>query len=195
MRRVLVIDDHEPSRKALVNTLTQSGYKIAGEGVSGNTAVALTTTTAPDIVLMAVGLSDLDGIQAARDLMRVKPTPIVLITSHYDAATVERATKSGAMGYLIKPLRNGELTPTIELAISRFRDFLSLREENETLKENIEARKVIERAKGMLMEQKGLTEEQAYSLIKKASMNMRKPMVDVAEAIILTGGLLKNKKT
>ena len=195
MRRVLVIDDHEPSRKALVNTLTQSGYKIAGEGVSGNTAVALTTTTAPDIVLMAVGLSDLDGIQAARDLMRVKPTPIVLITSHYDAATVERATKSGAMGYLIKPLRNGELAPAIELAISRFQDFVSLQEENETLKENLEARKVIERAKGMLMEQKGLTEEQAYSLIKKASMNMRKPMVDVAEAIILTGGLLKNRKS
>ena len=191
MRRVLVIDDHELSRKALVKTLTKSGYKIAGEGLSGNTAVALTISRAPDIVLMAVGLPDLDGIQAARDLMRAKPTPIVLITSHYDAATVERATKSGAMGYLIKPLRNGELTPAIELAVSRFRDFVSLREENETLKENLEARKVIERAKGMLMDQKSLTEEQAYSLIKKASMNMRKPMANVAEAIILTGGLLK----
>lgn len=99
MRRVLVIDDHEPSRKTLVNTLTKSGYKIAGEGLSGITAVALTISTAPDIVLMAVGLPDLDGIQAARDLMRAKPTPIVLITSHYGAATVERATKSGAMGF------------------------------------------------------------------------------------------------
>jgi AmiR/NasT family two-component response regulator len=101
-----------------------------------------------------VGLPDLDGIQAARDLMRAKPTPIVLITSRYDPATVERATKSGAMGYLIKPLRNGELTPAIELAVSRFRDLVSLREENEILKETLEACKVIERAKGILMDQK-----------------------------------------
>jgi two-component system, response regulator PdtaR len=181
MRRVLVIDDHEPSRKTLIDTLSQGGYQIAGEGATGNTAVALATTTAPDVVLMAVGLPDVDGIQAARNIMRAKPVPIVLITSHYDATTVERATKSGAMGYLIKPLRDREVTPAIELAISRFQDVVSLQEENETLKENLEGRKVIERAKGMLMEQKALTEEQAYSLIKKASMNMRKPMVDVAD--------------
>jgi two-component system, response regulator PdtaR len=194
MRRVLVIDDHEPSRKILIDTLSQGGYQIAGQGATGNTAVALTTTTLPDVVLMAVGLPDVDGIQAARNIMRAKPVPIVLITSHYDATTVERATKSGAMGYLIKPLRDREVTPTIELAISRFQDLVSLQQENETLKENLEGRKLIERAKGMLMEQKALTEEQAYSLIKKASMNMRKPMVDVAEAIILAGGLLKSKQ-
>lgn len=193
MKRVLVIDDHEPSRKILIDTLSHGGYQIAGQGATGNTAVALATTARPDVVLMAVGLPDVDGIQAARDIMRAKPVPIVLITSHYDATTVERATKSGAMGYLIKPLRDREVTPTIELAISRFRDFVSLQEENEALKENLEGRKVIERAKGMLMEQKALTEEQAYSLIKKASMNMRKPMVDVAEAIILAGGLLKGR--
>jgi two-component system, response regulator PdtaR len=194
MRRVLIIDDHEPSRKTLVAMLTQGGYEIAGEGSCGSTAVALAKTTGPDIVLLAVGLPDLDGIQAARNIMRAQPVAIVLITSHYDATTVERATRSGAMGYLIKPLRNGELTPAIELAISRFKDFVSLREENEALKENLEARKVIERAKGMLMEQKALSEEQAYSLLKKASMNMRKPMVDVAEAVIVTGGLLKTRK-
>jgi response regulator NasT len=193
MKRVLIIDDHEPSRKTLVKTLTQNGYEIAGEGASGETAVALTATTSPDIVLMAVGLSDIDGIKAAGNIMQAKPLPIILITSHHDSTTVQRATKSGAMGYLIKPLRNGELTPAIELAISRFRDFLSLREENQALKENLVERKVIERAKGMLMEQKSWTEEQAYSLMKKASMNMRKPMADIAEAIILTGGLLKIK--
>ena len=93
MRRVLVIDDHEPSRKILIDTLSQGGYQIAGEGATGHTAVALTTTTLPDVVLMAVGLPDVDGIQAARNIMRAKPVPIVLITSHYDATTVERATK------------------------------------------------------------------------------------------------------
>jgi len=143
---------------------------------------------------MAVGLPDIDGIQAASDMMRAQPLPVVLITSHYDAATIERAKQAGVMGYLVKPLRAEELGPTIELAITRFQDFLSLREENSTLKVNLEARKLIERAKGLLMEQRKLTEEQAYTLIKKTSMNMRKPMVDVAQAIILAGGFFKGDK-
>ena len=143
---------------------------------------------------MAVGLPDIDGIQAATDVMRAQPLPVVLITSHYDAATIERAKQAGVMGYLVKPLRAEELSPTIELAITRFQDFLSLREENSTLKVNLEARKLIERAKGLLMEQRKLTEEQAYTLIKKTSMNMRKPMADVAQAIILAGGFFKGDK-
>ena len=98
------------------------------------------------------------------------------------------------MGYLVKPLRAEELRPTIELALSRFQQFASLQEENSTLKETLEARKIIERAKGLLMEQRKLSEEQAYSLIKKASMNMRKPMADVAQAILLAGGLLAGDK-
>jgi len=195
MRRVLVVDDHEPSRKHLVQALTENSYEISGEGTSGTLAVALARTTAPDVVLIAVGLPDVDGIKTSGRIMRVKPVPIILLTSHYDPATVARAIESGAMGYLIKPLRKGELSPAIELAISRFQEFVSLQQENETLKENLESRKVIERAKGMLMEQRGLTEEQAYSLIKKASMNMRKPMVDVAEAIVLAEGLLNTRKS
>jgi len=143
---------------------------------------------------MAVGLPDIDGIQAATDMMRAQPLPVVLITSHYDAATIERAKQAGVMGYLVKPLRAEELSPTIELAITRFQDFLSLREENSTLKVNLEARKLIERAKGLLMEQRKLTEEQAYTLIKKTSMNMRKPMADVAQAIIVAGGFFKGDK-
>jgi response regulator NasT len=126
--------------------------------------------------------------------MQTRPLPIVLVTSHYDPATVERAKIAGIMGYLVKPLRREELSPAIELAITRFQDFVSLRAENATLKDNLEARKLIERAKGLLMDQRKLTEEQAYSLIKKTSMNMRKPMADVAQAILLAGGLLADKK-
>jgi response regulator NasT len=195
MRRVLAIDDHDPSRTQLIKSLRECGYEIAGEGTSGRAALVLAHTSAPDVILMAVGLRDLDGIEAARDLMRSKPLPIVVITSHYDAATVERAKQAGIMAYLAKPLRSEELTPAIELAITRFQDLVSLREENSFLKENLEARKLIERAKGLLMDQRKLTEEQAYSLIKKASMNMRKPMADVAQAILVAGGLLTEKKS
>ena len=194
MRKVLVIDDHEPSRKHLVKILTEGRYEVAGEGASGKLAMAMAKNAAPDVILMAVGLSDIDGIEAARDMMRSQPLPVVLITSHYDPATIERAKQAGVMGYLVKPLRGEELSPTIELAITRFQDFLSLREENSTLKENLESRKLIERAKGLLMEQRKLTEEQAYTLMKKTSMNLRKPMADVAQAIILAGGIFKGDK-
>jgi AmiR/NasT family two-component response regulator len=191
---VLVIDDHDPSRAQLVKTLRTSGYEIAGEGASGRSALALAQTAAPDALLMAVGLRDMDGIDAARDLMQSKPLPIVLLTSHYDTPTVERAKQARVMGYLVKPLRGEELTPAIELAITRFHDYASLQEENSALKENLQSRKLIERAKGLLMEQRKVSEEQAYSLIKRTSMNMRKPMADVAQAILVAGGLLVEKK-
>ena len=127
--------------------------------------------------------------------MQAHPLPIVLITSHYDPATIERAKRAGVMGYLVKPLRPEELSPAIELAVTRFQDFTALRQENSTLKETLEARKFIERAKGLLMEQRHLSEDQAYTLMKKASMNIRKPMADVAQAIILAGGIFKGEKT
>lgn len=193
MRRVLVIDDHEPSRRHLVQILRERGYEIAGEGSSGKLAAALARTTIPDVIIMAVGLSDLDGIQAAGEILENILLPVVLITSHYEASTVERATKSGVMALLLKPVREEAVSPAIELAISRFKDFLAVQQENESLKENLESRKIIERAKGLLMEQRKLSEEQAYSLIKKTSINMRKPMADVAQAILLAAGLLTDK--
>ena len=194
MRRVLVIDDHEPSRKYLVELLIQRGYEIAGEGVSGELALTMAETLAPDVILMAVGLSDLDGIDAARAILRSNPLPIILLTSHFDAATIDRAKQAGVMAYLVKPLRAEELSPTIELAISRFQEFSSLQEENSTLKENLAGRKLIERAKGLLMAQRNISEAEAYSLIKKASMNMRKPMADVAQAILVAAEITEGKK-
>lgn len=195
MRRVLVIDDHEPSRRHLIQILRERGYEIAGEGSSGKLAVTLARAAIPDVIVMAVGLSDLDGIQAAGEILKNVLLPVVLITSHYESSTVERATKAGVMALLLKPVREEAVSPAIELAISRFKDFLAVQQENESLKENLESRKIIERAKGLLMEQRKLSEEQAYSMIKKASMNMRKPMADVAQAIIVAGGLLSKKKS
>jgi response regulator NasT len=191
---VLVIDDHEPSRAHLSEVLPQCGYAIVGEGATGKSAVVFAHTKTPDVILMAVGLPDMDGIQATQEIMNAKPLPVVIITSRHDPVTIERAKSAGVMGYLVKPLRAVDLRPAIELAISRFQEFVSLQVENSTLKETLGARKIIERAKGLLMEKRKLTEEQAYSLIKKASMNMRKPMADVAQAILLAGGLLNDKK-
>jgi AmiR/NasT family two-component response regulator len=194
MRRVLVVDDHTPSRAHLVTTLKERGYELVGEATTGKLALVMARAARPEIILMAVGLPDMDGIEAAREVMQLQPLPIILLTSHCDAATVERAKQAGVMGYLVKPLRAAELTPTVELAIKRFNDCNALRAENSSLKESLQARKLIERAKGLLMSQRNLSEEQAYTLLKKTSMNVRKPMADIAQAIILAGGLFNFEK-
>jgi AmiR/NasT family two-component response regulator len=193
MKRALVIDDHEPSRKNLVGVLAENGFQIVGAATSGAAGLQLASASAPDVILMAVGLPDLDGIRAARKIMQANPLPIVLVTSHYDAATIERAKRAGVMGYLIKPLREGELLPAIELAISHFQEFVALQKENENLKKTLEARKVIERAKGILMKRQRLSETEAFSLIQRKSMDMRKPMVEIAQAVILSQEITEEK--
>ena len=190
-RRVLVIDDHLPSRTFLVKALNEKGLGVVGEGESGIGALKLAQATAPDVVLMSVGLPDIDGIRAAETIMEKNPLPIILLTSHSDTETIERAKEAGVMAYFLKPLREDELLPTVELAISRFEEFSSLRKENEDLKKTLEARKAIERAKGVLMKQQGLSEPEAFSLIQKKSMDLRKPMAEIAQAIILSEEIKK----
>lgn len=192
-RRVLVIDDHLPSKTFLVKALNEKGFEIVGEGAAGKAALELAKTRAPDVILMAVGLPDIDGISAAEEIMESSPLPIILLTSHYEAETIERAKGAGILAYLIKPLREEELLPTIELAISRFTEFISLRRENEDLKKTLEARKTIERAKGILMKSQRLSEAEAFSLIQKKSMDTRKSMVEIAQAIVLTEEMTKDK--
>lgn len=190
-----MIDDHLPSKAFLVKALNEKGFEVAGEGSEGRQATALAKAVLPDAVLMAVGLPDMDGISAARSLMEERPTPIVLLTSHYDEETIDRAKGAGVMAYLLKPLREEELLPSIELAIARFEELVSLRKENQDLRKTLEARKTIERAKGILMENRKLSEAESFSLIQKKSMDLRKPMVEIARAIILTEEVTKGKVT
>ena len=194
MRRVLVIDDHEPSRKNLFRVLAENGFEVAGDGTSGAGALELSSATNPDVILMAVGLADMDGIRAARRIMQAHPRPVILLTSHFDAVTIERAKRTGVMGYLVKPLRGSELTPAIELAIAHFEEFLALRNENDNLKKTLEARKIIERAKGILMAKQGLSEADAFALIKRKSMDMRKPMAEIAQALVVSDELVKGNR-
>jgi response regulator NasT len=193
MRRVLIIDDHLPSRQNLTGALVDCGFTIVGEGTKGESALQLAVATVPDVILIAIGLPDLDGIRAARKIMQARPIPIILLSSHYEAETIERAKHAGVMGYLIKPLRACELLPAVELAVYHFEEFISLRKENENLKKTLDARKVIERAKGILMKRRGLSETEAFSLIQKKSMDLRKPMADIAQALVLGDELSTTK--
>lgn len=193
-RRVLVLDDHLPSKAFLIKALTERGFEVVGEGKSGHDALRLAQAVTPDVILMAVGLPDMDGISAAGKIMEEHASPIVLLTSHYEPDTIEWAKAAGVMAYLVKPLREEELLPAVELAILRFEEFMSLRKENENLKRTLEARKTIERAKGILMKQQDLSEAEAFSLIQKKSMDMRKPMAEIARAIILAEEMIEKKR-
>ncbi len=187
--RVLLIDDHSPSRTRLERVLNEEGFTIVGQGSDGASSLSLVRRTKPDVVLMAVGLADLDGVRAARRIMEESPVPIVLITSHYEQETVDRAIAAGIVGYLIKPLRREELRPCIGLAVSRFEELRALRRQNEELQHAMEVRKDIERAKGILMKSRGLSEADAFALLRKRSMDTRKSLVEIARAVIVTADM------
>lgn len=183
--RLLIVDDSVKSRAFLTKALLGLNCSVVGEAAEAGEGLHLAHHLRPDLILMAVGLPDLDGITAARQIMEEVPTPIVILTSHRDPETIRRATEVGVMAYLIKPVRQEELQPAIELAIARFREFMTLRQENADLKRALEERKVIERAKGILMETEGFSEQEAFARIRKMSMDTGKPMGEIARAILL----------
>lgn len=183
-RKIIVVDDNQDQRFVLKGLLTDIGCEVIGEGKSGLEAVELLQKLSPDAILMDVKLPGMDGIEAAMAINKLKPTPVILLTAKKDEETIKRAVEAGIMAYLVKPIREEDLLPAIELAISRFREFQVVRKENIDLRESIEARKAIERAKGLLMEKEGLSESDAFSRIQKISMDRRRPMKEIAEILI-----------
>ena len=181
--RVIIVDDHERSRVALRAAVWAAGGEVAGEAMRRADALPLVSRTAPDVAVLAVGLPDGDGIEAAAEIIQIAGCPAVLFTSHADDAFVRRAADAGVMAYLLKPLRPAELVPALDLAIARFR-------ESRDLKQALEDRKVIERAKGMLMARLSLSEETAFRRLRRAAMDQRRPMVDVARAVLVSESLL-----
>ncbi len=191
---MVFVDDHALSKASVAEAVASVGGVIVGTGASSEEALALVERYRPDVVILAVGLADGDGVDAAQEIMARAPCPVILLTSRTEATVIERARAAGVMAFLLKPLRPEELGPAIDLAVARFREFEAIRKENEDLKKAIESRKLVERAKGLLMEREGLSESQAFRRIQKASMDSRRPMVEVAEAIFLAHGHGRNAK-
>ena len=183
--RVVLVDDHVPSRVAVADALGGAGGVIVGIGASAQEAPTLVERHGPDVLILAIGLPDGDGVDAARVVMARAPCPIVLLTSRTDSGVVRRARDAGIMAFLVKPLRPEELEPAMELAAARFRELDVIRRENADLKKAIESRKMVERAKGVLMERHGLSEAEAFRRIQKTAMDSRRPMIEVARALLL----------
>lgn len=183
--RIVIADDESLIRLDLREMLTELGYDVVGEAGDGQAALELARKLLPDLVIMDIRMPGVDGIAAAEELTREKIAPVVLLTAYSDQGLVERAKDAGVVGYVVKPFRQTELLPVIELSIARFDEFRSLEREVGDLKEALETRKLVERAKGILMETHGLRESEAFHRIRKTSMDARKSMKEVAEAVLL----------
>ena len=183
--RIIIADDESLIRLDLREMLTHLGYEVIGEAGDGRTAVDLAKRLHPDLLIMDIRMPELDGISAAEELTRERIAPVVLVTAYSDQDLVERAREAGVVGYVVKPFREAELMPVIELSRARFEEFRTLEREVGGLKDALESRKVVERAKGVLMETHGMRESEAFHRIRKTSMDARKSMKEVAEAILL----------
>jgi AmiR/NasT family two-component response regulator len=183
--RVIIADDESIIRMDLREMLTNLGYLVVGEAVDGRSAVNLARELKPDVAVFDIKMPGMDGIEAARILTEEKIAPVVLLTAYSQPDLVEGAKEAGVVGYITKPMRESDLTPAIEVAMARFSEFRALEKEVGDLKQALETRKLVDRAKGILMDTQGLTEAEAFRRIQKMSMNKRRPMKDVAEAVIL----------
>jgi response regulator NasT len=184
--RVLIAEDEAIERVDLHELLASLGYLVAGETGDGASAVNLARELKPDIVIMDIEMPEMDGIDAARILWEEKVCPVLLLTAYSQRDLVERARDAGVMGYLVKPFRESEVTPAIEVAMARYDEQRQLDREVFDLKDRFETRKLIDRAKGILMDTKGLSEAEAFRRIQKMSMNTRRSMKEIAQAIVIT---------
>ncbi|MFC8181077.1 MULTISPECIES: ANTAR domain-containing response regulator [Nocardiaceae] len=184
--RVVVAEDESLIRLDLVEMLREEGYEVVGEAADGQQAVDLAVELRPDLVIMDVKMPRRDGIDAASEIAEKRIAPVVILTAFSQRELVEKARDAGAMAYLVKPFSKADLMPAVELAASRYTEISSLESEIADLQERLETRKLIERAKGKLMESQSLTEPQAFKWIQRAAMDRRTTMKAVAEVIIET---------
>jgi AmiR/NasT family two-component response regulator len=183
-RRVLIAEDEALIRLDLKEMLEEEGYTVAGEAADGEQAVRMAQQLRPDLVILDVKMPKMDGIAAAEKIAGERVAPVVILTAFSQRDLVERARAAGAMAYLVKPFQKKDLLPTIEMATSRFAEIVALEREVSGLTERLEARKVIERAKGVLMTEHRMTEPQAFRWIQRAAMDRRTTMREVAAKVL-----------
>jgi two-component system, response regulator PdtaR len=186
-RRVVIAEDEALIRMDLAEMLAEEGYAVVGQAGDGQRAVELAEQERPDLVILDVKMPVLDGIAAAERIAEARIAPVVILTAFSQRELVERARDAGAMAYLVKPFTRSDLVPAIEIAVSRFAELGALAREVADLDDQLAARKAVERAKGILQKQLGLTEPEAFRWIQKTAMDLRRSMREVAEGVVEHG--------
>jgi len=182
--RVLIADDEEAVRAVLVQLSQALSHQVVGQAHDGHEAVALARTTNPDMILLDIRMPHMDGLEAARAITSEKLVPIIIVTAHADQALMEQAAEAGVFSYLLKPITLQRLAAAISTARARFADLQMLRSEVGDLQSALEARKLIERAKGILMRDLRVGEQEAYRWLKRASSHHNQKLAEVARRIV-----------
>lgn len=182
--RVLVAEDEALIRMDLVELLNDEGYEVIGQASDGEQALALARELEPDLVVMDIKMPKMDGITAAEHIAEERIAPVVMLTAFSQRDLVERARQAGAMAYVVKPFDASDVVPAIEIALARFEEIRAVEDEVADLQERLDSRKVVEQAKGLLMEGLGLSEPEAFRFIQKTAMDLRKSMREVAQGVI-----------
>lgn len=183
-RRVLVAEDESLIRLDIVETLTSAGFEVVGEAADGEEAVKLALELEPDLCVLDVKMPKIDGISAAEKILKEFSCAVVMLTAFSQKELVERARDAGAMAYVVKPFSPADLIPAVEIAISRHQEMEALEDELADMSDRFETRKRVDRAKGLLMKNMGMTEPEAFRWIQKTSMDRRLSMREVADAVI-----------
>ncbi len=182
--RVLIADDEALIRMGLRAMLTEAGYQVVGEAGDGRRTLDLVRKLDPDVLFLDIKMPEPDGLTVAQQLLSEGPRPIVLLTAYGDREYVDRAKRLRVMAYLVKPIKEADLVPTIEVALANFKSMLAQAGEIKSLEDALETRKLVERAKGALMQRESLSEAEAFNRIQKASRDQRRSMKDVAQEIL-----------
>ena len=182
--RIIIADDESIIRMDLKEMLEEAGHTVIGEASNGVKALELVRSLQPDLVIMDVKMPQMDGIAAAKIISNEKIAPVLLLTAFSQKDIVDKAKDSGVLAYLVKPVKEESLFPAMQIALSRFQEFAELEQELENVKNSLETRKILDRAKGILMDTYNLTETEAYRRIQQYSMSKRKAIKDIAEAIV-----------
>jgi response regulator NasT len=183
--RIVIADDESIIRLDLKETLQRMGHQVVAEAGDGRTAVELVRQHRPDLAILDVKMPEMDGVDAAKEIARDRLAPVLLLTAYSQQDLVRRAMDAGVFAYVVKPFTESDILPAVAVAIARFREFSAIAEEASNLSQALETRKVVDRAKGIIMDKHGLREQEAFRRIQQQSMNTRKSMREIAEAIII----------
>lgn len=181
---VVIAEDEAIIRLDLKETLEEEGYEVVGETGRGDEAVTLVRDLEPDLAILDVRMPGLDGLSAAREISQTKKSAVLILTAYSQRDLIEQARDAGALAYLVKPFQRSELIPAVEIALGRHREMRALHDQTQTLEDQLETRKLVDRAKGVLMDKHGMSEADAFDWIQKSAMNQRVKARDVAETVI-----------
>jgi len=182
--RVVIAEDEALIRLDLKETLEEEGYEVVGETGRGDEAVQLVESLSPDLAILDIKMPGKDGLEAAREIAGPRKAAVLILTAFSQRDLIEQARDAGALAYLVKPFQKSELLPAVEVALGRFREMQALDDEVESLQEQLETRRVVDRAKGILMDKHGMTEADSFGFIQKTAMNERRTMKSVAEDVV-----------